>query len=171
MKISEEEKQRLEGIYQSFLHNEKIKRMKEFGMHRGSNCYEHSFKVAKKAIKYAVRSRRKNINFETILVGAILHDYYLYDWRRDKSKLKHHAKNHPIIASVNAIQDFGINKEVEKIIKSHMWPLNSKNYPNTREAKLVSISDKVVSIGESMTSIGHKLKNRQKYLNYISTLF
>ena len=171
MKITLEEQQRLEDIYQSFLHNEKILKMKEFNMHRGSNCYEHSFKVAKKAIRYAIRSRRKNINFEFILLGAILHDYYLYDWRKDRSQLKGHTKNHPKIALNNAIKDFGINKEVEHIIKSHMWPLNTKDYPTSREAKLVSISDKVVSLCESLTSISYKNKHRDKYLTYISILF
>ena len=171
MKISLEEQQRLEEIYQSFLNNEKILRMKEFSMHRGSNCYEHSFKVAKKAIKYAIRSRRKNINFESVLLGAILHDYYLYDWRQDKSQLKGHAKKHPNIALNNAIRDFGIDKEVEHIIKSHMWPLNTKDYPSSREAKLVSISDKVVSLCESLTFVSYKKKHREKYLRYISRLF
>ena len=171
MKLTLEEQRNLEDIYQSFLHNEKILKMKDFSMHRGSNCYEHSFKVAKKAIKYAIRSRRKNINLETILVGAILHDYYLYDWRKNKKALKGHTKNHPKIAINNAIRDFGINKEVEHIIRSHMWPLNTKDYPKSREAKLVSISDKVVSLCESLTFINYKNKHREKYLKYISTLF
>ena len=138
-------------------------------MHRGSNCYEHSFKVAKKAIKHAIR--KKNINYESVLLGAILHDYYLYDWRVDRSKLKGHGKNHPKIAINNAIKDFGINKEVEHIIRSHMWPLNMKDFPKSREARIVSLSDKAVTIGESLTSIKYKKKKREKYLKYISTLF
>ena len=54
MEITPERKQELEDIYQSFLHNEKILKMKEISMHRGSNCYIHSFKVAKLAIKRAL---------------------------------------------------------------------------------------------------------------------
>ena len=169
MIITEQEKQRLENLYQTFLNDEKILRMKDISMHRGSNCYEHSFKVAKKAIRKSLN--RKNVNLEVVLLGAILHDYYLYDWRKDRSKLKKHGKNHPDIAIENAIKDFNIPDEVKKVIKSHMWPINIKAYPNTKEAKIVSLSDKAVTIGESFTSIKYKAKKREKYLSYISRLF
>ena len=169
MKITIEEQNRLETIYQTFLKDEKILRMKDISMHRGSNCYLHSFKVAKKAIKKSLS--RKDVNLEVVLLGAILHDYYLYDWRKDRSKLKKHGKNHPNIAIENAVKDFNISEEVKKVIKSHMWPLNIKDYPNSKEARIVSISDKAVTIGESLTSIKYKQKKREKYLSYISHLF
>ncbi len=171
MKITDEQKEKLETIYQSFFHDPRIQRMKEVKMHRGSNCFEHSFKVAKKAIRGALRSHRKNIDLQIILVGAILHDYYLYDWREDRSKKKGHAKNHQFIASQNAMRDFDISPDVRKVIESHMWPLNFKNYPKSREAKIVSIADKAVALEEAMTSIAHKNKNRKKYLDDIATLF
>lgn len=169
MKITIEEQNRLETIYQAFLNDEKILRTKDISMHRGSNCYEHSFKVAKKAIKKSLN--RKDINLEVVLLGAILHDYYLYDWRKDRSKLKKHGKNHPNIAIENAVKDFNISEDVKKVIKSHMWPLNIKDYPNSKEARIVSISDKAVTIGESLTSTKYKQKKREKYLSYISHLF
>ena len=169
MKITEEQKEKLESLYQSFLKDEKILRMKDISMHRGSNCYIHSFKVAKKAIKKSLN--KKNINLEVVMIGAILHDYYLYDWRQDRSKLKKHAKNHPAVAIENAMRDFSISEEVKKVIKSHMWPLNIKEYPKSKEAKIVSISDKAVTIGESLTSKKYKQRKREKHLSYISRLF
>ena len=169
MKITDEQKEKLENLYQSFLHDEKILRMKDISMHRGSNCYEHVFKVAKKAIRKSLR--RKDVNLEVVLIGAILHDYYLYDWRKNKELLKGHGKHHPDIAIENAVRDFGINDEVKRVIKTHMWPVNIKAYPNTKEAKIVSLSDKGVTIGESLTSIKYKQRKREKYLSYISTLF
>ena len=169
MKITIEEKERLEKLYRSFLKDEKILRMKDISMHRGSNCYIHCFKVAKRAVNKSLN--KKDINLEVVLLGAILHDYYLYDWRKDRSKLKKHGKNHPIIAIENAIRDFNISNDVQKVIKSHMWPINIKEYPNTKEARVVSLSDKAVTIRESMTSKKHKEKKQEKYLSYISTLF
>lgn len=169
MPIDDEQKEKLENLYQSFLNDEKILRMKDISMHRGSNCYIHSFKVAKKAIKKSIN--KKNINLEVVLIGAILHDYYLYDWRQDKSKLKKHAKNHPGIAINNAINDFDISDDVKNVIKTHMWPINIKAFPNTKEAKIVSLSDKAVTIRESMTTKKHKQKKREEYLSYISHLF
>lgn len=171
MKISLEEKERLENLYQTFLNDPKIQRMKEIPMHRGSNCYEHSFKVAKKAVHYALRFPSKKLSIETIMLGAILHDYYLYDWRKDRSKRKRHAVDHEFIASENASKDFGISPEVKRIIESHMWPINFKKYPKGREAKIVSLCDKAVTIGEVFSSKKHKANKRNKYLERISHLF
>jgi len=171
MKITGEQKEKLEAIYQSFLHDEKILRMKEISMHRGSNCYEHSFKVAKYAMKIALRGNKKDLNLEAILIGAILHDYYLYDWRKDRSKLKKHSKNHPMIASENASRDFDVSPEVKKIIESHMWPFNFKHFPNTKEARIVDIADNNVAMCEALTSKKYKEKHRSKYLDNISHLF
>ena len=171
MKLNEEERQQLEQVYQAFLNNEKIMRMKDIPMHRGSNCYLHSFKVAKKAIHYAEKSRKKDLNFHIILLGAILHDYYLYDWRSDRSKRKKHGHNHPQIASDNAFRDFNIPQEVRRIIETHMWPLNIREYPKSREAKIVSICDKAVTIKEASTTKEYKEKRKAYYLSYISKLF
>ena len=171
MYLSPEQKEKLESIYQSFLNDEKILRMKEFSMHRGSNCYEHTFKVVKRAIHHVEISSKKNINPEVVLVGAILHDYYLYDWRVDRSKLKGHAKHHVQIALENACKDFDISKEVKEVIGTHMWPINIKNYPKSREAKIVSINDKMVALCEAFTSKRYKNKHRENYLKRISRLF
>lgn len=171
MRISEQERKELEDIYQQFLHNEKVMQMKNISMHRGSNCYEHCFKVAKKSIKRADHSHFKNIDYKSVLIGAILHDYYLYDWRQERNKKKKHGKNHPHIASENSKRDFDISDDVKRIIESHMWPINRKEYPKTREAKIVSLCDKMVSVGEVLTSIKFKKKRRNKYLTYISKLF
>ena len=169
MKITKEEKDRLEAIYQKFLNDDRVKRMKEVPMHFGSNCYLHSFKVAKKAIRHALHYRK--VNLETVLISAILHDYYLYDWRVDREKKKHHGTRHPVIASEQALRDFGISPEVQKSIRSHMWPIGFTHFPNNREALILSYSDKDIAVKEFLTSSKHKKKKEQKYYDYISTLF
>ena len=170
MKLSLEEKERLESIYQSYLNNEKILKMNEVSMHRGSNTYLHSFRVAKLAIKRALR-RKKYLDLESILIASILHDYYLYDWRKDKSKKKHHAKKHPFIASSNAKRDFDISDKVCEIIEEHMWPFNFKDFPSSKEARIVSLADKTIAFKEAMTSKKYKEKREQKYLDDIHQLF
>ena len=136
MKITEEQKARLEDLYQSFLHDEKVLRMKEISIHRGSNCYEHSFKVAKKAIKRALRHKEGTVNLEVVLIGAILHDYYLYDWRKDRTRLKKHGKNHPGIAIENAVRDFDISEEVKKVISHICGQLISKHFQTLKKQGL-----------------------------------
>ena len=169
MKISEERKLELEAIYQKFLHDERIKKMMDIPMHRGSNCYFHSFKVAKLAIKNALR--HKKVLLEAVLISAILHDYYLYDWRTDRQKLKGHGHNHPYIAAKQAEEDFDVDTIVKKAIETHMWPINFSDFPKTKEARIVSIADKMIAIREASTSIAYKKKRRDKYLKYIDKLF
>ena len=169
MKIDDIKKKELEDIYQSFLNDEKVLRMKEIQMHRGSNCQIHSFKVAKLAIKRALRHKKGDLYI--ILLGSILHDYYLYDWRIDKSKMKNHLKDHPYIAAENAEKDFGIHEPIKKVIKSHMWPINFTEFPKTKEARIISHADKTIYLREIICSRRYKKKREEKYLKQISTLF
>ena len=170
MKISDEEKERLENIYQQYFHDPKIQRMKNIGMHRGSNSYIHSFKVAKLAIKRALRHKKK-LDLESILVAAILHDYYLYDWRDNKALRKKHARRHPFIAAENAKRDFNISDFVAEIIKSHMWPINFRLFQRTTEARIVGNADNSVATKEALTSRRYKGKRLVKSMEYIQNLF
>lgn len=170
MEISLIEKEELEKIYQSFLHNEKILRMKDIPMHRGSNCYIHSFKVTKLAIKRALK-KKKAVDLKTLLLGSIFHDYYLYDWRIETDKKMSHCKNHPDVSIENAIRDFDIPKDVQEIIRRHMWPFNLDLVPNTIEARLLTFADKTIYWKEVLVSRKRKIIENDKYLKEISTLF
>ena len=169
MKLSDEQIKELNDIYQSFLNNDKIKKMMDIPQHRGSNCYYHSFKVAKLAVKRAIRHKHPNV--KAILIGAILHDYYLYDWRVEKDKKYSHLSAHPSIALKNAKEDFELDEEIELIIKTHMWPINIKDFPKSKEARIVTLADKTVALIESLTSTKYKKKRDEKYQKFISTLF
>ena len=171
MKIDQSTKEHLEEIYQSFYHNEKVRQMLNVQMHRGSNCFIHSFKVAKKAIYRAIHLHIKKLDLEAILIASILHDYYLYDWRKDHIKIKVHNHGHPFVASENALRDFAISKEVQAIIKSHMWPINIKTFPKTKEARIVMNADTHVALFEALCSRAYKKKHHDKYIKYIDTLF
>lgn len=169
MKLTPEEKSNLEKIYNELLNDPRIKKMQDIPMHRGSNCYIHSFKVAKRAIKRGMRHR--NINLQSMLIASILHDYYLYDWRTDKKMKKHHGKNHPFLAAENAKKDFNINEDVEHIIKSHMWPINFKTFPTTKEARIVGLTDTHIAFIEALFPKCWKKRRQQKYLDSIQKLF
>lgn len=64
--ITNEEKIELENLYQKYLHDPRILKMKEIGMHRESNSYIHSFKFCKLAIRRAIRKGKK-VDLEAIL--------------------------------------------------------------------------------------------------------
>lgn len=169
-KLSLEEKEKLEIIYYSYLNNPLIDKMKDISMHRGSNCYIHSFLVAKLAIKRALRKNKK-LDLESILIASILHDYYLYDWRSDRSLLKHHGSKHPFISIENAKRDFNIDDKVASLIRSHMWPINFKYFPKTIEARIVCNADTHVALVEFLCSKIYKAKRAQDRQKAISELF
>ena len=168
--ISLEEKEKLENIYQKFLKDPNIARMKNVGMHRGSNSYIHSFKVAKLAIKRALHHKKK-LDLEAVLIAGILHDYYLYDWREDKTLRKKHARRHPFVAAANAKRDFNVSEFVIEIIKSHMWPINFKLFQRTTEARIVGNADNTIAFKEVITSRRYKAKRIVKYMESIEKLF
>ena len=169
MNITEEKKQQLEDVYQSFLNDERVLKMKDISMHRGSNCYIHSFKVAKLAIKRALRHKKGDLY--VILLGSILHDYYLYDWRIERDKMNKHLSSHPFIAAENAIRDFNISDNIRKVIETHMWPVNIKDFPKTKEARIISHADKTIYLKEIVCSKRYKKKKEDIYLKQISKLF
>ena len=168
--LTKEEKDELVNLYNYYYNHELIQKMKEIPMHRGSNCFIHSFKVAKLAIKKALR-RKKKLDYKSILLASILHDYYLYDWRKDKSLLKNHATNHPTLASNNAKADFAINDDVSKIILSHMWPYNFKVFPKSIEARIVLVADKNVATIEALSFKASKERRIEKTIKKIENLF
>lgn len=171
-KLTKEQKNELEEIYQFYLNNENVKRMSEIQMHRGSSCYIHSFRVAKLCVKKAARYQRYTFeDLKNVLVASILHDYYLYDWREHHELRKKHGRKHPLVACANAIRDFNIPTEVQDIIKSHMWPLTPKLYPKTKEAKLVNRMDNHIATREGLTFRAFKKRRHEKYLKMISHLF
>ena len=169
-KLSEERKNELEQLYQRYLNDPLVMQMKDIPIHRGSNCYIHVFKVCKLVIKKAVK-KNKEYNYEALIIGAILHDYYLYDWRADIKLRKKHCRKHPLIAASNAKRDFDVSEEVMEIIKTHMWPITIHLYPKTKEAKLVNEVDDIIATKEVLSSKKHKIKTKERDLQFISRLF
>ena len=170
MQLTEERKNSLEKTYQYYLHHEALLKMQEIPAHIGSNVYIHTFKVVKQVMKKAIKSRN-NLDLENLLVAAIFHDYYLYNWRTTKDRPHPHGKYHPGIAAENAKRDFNISEESQRMIKTHMWPLNFFNPPKGKEARLLCKVDTWIALVECLTTRKHKIKKADKYLNYISTLF
>ena len=121
-------------------------------------------------MKKAVKSR-KNLDLENLLIAAIFHDYYLYDWRKTKERPHPHGRWHPFIAAENAKRDFDIPNEAVGMMITHMWPFNFFNPPRTKEAKILCNVDTWVALVECLVSKKHKQRNEEKYLKEISTLF
>lgn len=97
----------------------------------------------------------------SLVRGALLHDYFLYDWH-DKTVCPHlHGFIHPQIALENASKVFDLNEIEKDIIVHHMFPLNITP-PKTLEGFIVTISDKLCGTYETFKFNEMHLKRRIK---------
>ncbi len=120
-------------------------------LHHGSvNCYEHSLRVAYLAGTIALKLRLP-VNMRSLLRGALLHDYYLYDWHEPDKSHKLHGFIHARRALKNADRDFELSEIEKDIISKHMFPLNLKP-PKYIESVTVCVADKICTTSEFITS-------------------
>lgn len=146
--ITEKEYEEFKEVVKKIINNDSFKKMKEIKQHRFTNCYEHSINVATRCFIYA-KKRRMKIDVASLVRGALLHDFYLYDWRENKKEHLNHSFIHPSVALENAIREFGELNEIEKdIILSHMWPVTFFKFPKYKESFLVCFSDKICALKE-----------------------
>lgn len=143
---------------------EEAQRMKSFIQHGTTSVFEHTVSVAKYSLKMAnfLEKLGARIDRRSLVRGALLHDYFLYDWHDDDHRgLQHlHGFYHPGVALKNAMKEYDLTKRQKNIIKTHMWPLTLTHMPTCREAWVVTAADKYISTVESLRL--HKLSRRPK---------
>jgi uncharacterized protein len=126
--------------------------MKNYIQHGETTVFEHCLSVAKFSLLMAhflERTLKIDIDKDSLVRGALLHDYFLYDWH-DKTIPGHkiHGFTHPRTAMLNADRDFGLNKIEKDIISKHMFPLTFMP-PRYRESILVTLADKWCALCET----------------------
>jgi uncharacterized membrane protein len=124
------------------LADEKVQSMGGIRQHDDS-VLRHSLTVSLAAYYVA---KGTGLDAASTARGALLHDFFLYDWR--SSKGRHHPSRHPGIALANARERFALNPIEEDIILTHMWPV-AKPFYGYKESLLVSSIDKIVSTKEA----------------------
>lgn len=147
-----EEQKDFENILKSYLDDPAVRRMEDYCAHGTKTVYSHCEDVAKAAFLFNRRLHLK-ADEKVLLTGALLHDYYLYDWHQASirtSLFKMHGFTHPFTARDNARRDFGINDEVAKVISCHMWPLTFRSFPSSKEALIVCLVDKYCALRETL---------------------
>lgn len=133
--------------------------------HGTTTVHKHSRNVAYYSLLLAKKLEGKfniKFNYNNLIIGAFLHDLFLYDWHEKDASHRLHGYSHPLTASINAKKMCNVNDDVIKIIKTHMWPLTITKLPSTREAILVCFVDKVMAINETINfiSVLNKVKLR-----------
>jgi len=116
--------------------------------HHNSSIYDHVMDVSYfsyRACKFL------KLDYRSAARGALLHDFFLYDWRNhnvpDLPAKKFHGIEHPKIALTNAKKHFILNDIEKDIVRKHMWPLTLVP-PKYKESFIVSFADKYLASKE-----------------------
>ncbi len=117
-----------------------------FVQHGTTSCQQHCLAVARLSLRLAGRLRLRH-DPASLVRGALLHDFFLYDWHLPQASRGLHGYTHPGTALANAEREFPLNAVERDIILRHMFPLTIVP-PRRVEAWLVCIADKLCSIGE-----------------------
>ena len=122
---------------------------KEHIQHGNMTVNSHSMNVAKYSLAISEKLRIPCQKDEMIR-GALLHDYFLYDWHVGDYAKPHklHGFYHPGRALRNALKEYRLTPREQDIIKKHMWPLTVIP-PMCREAWIVTAADKWCSLMET----------------------
>ena len=126
--------------------------LKTFVQHGETTVFEHCLSVAKFSLLMAhflERTLKISIDKDSLVRGALLHDYFLYDWH-DKTVpgRRVHGFTHPGTAMRNAERDFGLNDLERDIISKHMFPVTPFP-PMHRESIIVNLADKWCALCEA----------------------
>ncbi len=116
--------------------------------HGITSVYHHSLVVAYYSCWLAEHFQLK-VRKRELIRGALLHDYFLYDWHVKQDGRRFHGFTHPSCALKNADRDFQLTWVEKDIIKKHMFPLTPIP-PMCKEALLVCAADKVCSAYETI---------------------
>lgn len=140
----------VDAIIEPFLKSEIVQSMDRYIQHGTVTTLRHALAVTYLSCAIAAWIHLR-VNTRNLAIGALLHDFYLYDWH-DKNHPKRtlHGFSHPDVACQNALLYFNVNPQIQQIILCHMWPLTLRRIPPSREAIVVCIADKICSSKETI---------------------
>ncbi len=122
--------------------------MDNFIQHGNTTCKAHCIKVS--YMSYCI-CRRLGWDYRETARGALLHDFFLYDWHTHARETGNHfhGYTHPRTALNNAVKHFTLTEKEKDMILRHMWPLTPVP-PKTREGMAIVYADKFCSLAETM---------------------
>ena len=149
-------RKRFDELSAPTLKSGRLYQLASFTQHGTTSTLDHVIAVAYSSLAFAMNAGIK-VDERALVRGALLHDYYLYDWHdHDAAPDNWHGFTHPRHALNNAREDFPDLTPVEEdIILHHMFPLVPIP-PHTKEAWIVTTCDKACSTAETLTGNPYK---------------
>ena len=121
---------------------------RQFIQHGDTSVYSHCVAVAYVSLWFSYRLHL-SVSKQSLLMGAFLHDYFLYDWHEKDASHRWHGFSHAQTALKNARKDFELGEIEQDVIQKHMFPLNLKP-PKYKESVLVCVADKISALDETI---------------------
>lgn len=132
------------------LSSQNFSKTKEHVQHGNVTVNDHVMDVARYSLMLSEKLHI-HCNRREMIRGALLHDYFLYDWHKPDTVNSHklHGFYHPGTALRNASREYQLTRREKDIIKRHMWPLTLVP-PKYRESWIVTAADKWCSLLETL---------------------
>lgn len=142
------------------LNNDTVKQMKNFRQHYETSCFDHCLIASYYCYLYG---KKFNLDYVSCARAAMLHDLFLYDWRKKQDDRKGlHAFTHPKTAYKNASKLFALNEKEKDIILKHMWPVTI-SFPKYKESYLLTLVDKYCALNESYQEIYNRFCQKKLF--------
>lgn len=126
-----------------------VRQTKRYRQHGQTSCFAHCVAVAYVSVCIA-RRLGAAVDERALIRGALLHDYFLYDWHKsDGGAHRLHGLFHPARALANALCDFDLSPVEMEIILRHMFPVTPVP-PRCLEALIVCLADKFCAVCERL---------------------
>ena len=150
-KLTPEERQLLRPLIADLDRTGRLALARAAIQHGSTTVFAHCVKVACFSL-FLANKLHIPVNTHALLRGALLHDYFLYDWHEKNAGHRFHGFTHPATALKNAQEDFMLTPVEKDIIARHMFPL-CPIPPRCREAWLVCAADKYCALLETLTPL------------------
>ena len=132
------------------LESRDMQALRTFHQHGVISRYEHCLSVCYIALGLADKWH-VDVDRRSMVRGALLHDFFMYDWHDPGNLRLLHGFTHAKEALSNARKQFELNEVECDVIQKHMFPLNIA-LPKYWETVLVSAADKISAVLETVHS-------------------
>ena len=118
-KLSPEERQLLRTLIADLDRTGRLALARAAIQHGSTTVFAHCVKVACFSL-FLANKLHLSVDTHALLRGALLHDYFLYDWHEKDAGHRFHGFTHPDTALKNAQEDFMLTPVEKDIISRHM---------------------------------------------------
>ena len=141
-------KEKIRYYGKDILDSKSIQIQKQCLQHGKRTVFEHSLAVALMCLTINEFLHLK-LNERRLIRGALLHDYFLYDWHVKDKRHRLHGFRHPYFALENARKEYELDPVLEDMIVKHMFPLIPIP-PKYKESWVLCIADKICASKETI---------------------